>query len=69
MPPTIRAAVAAGALSYLVKPFAPADLAARLGGYARYRKILSGTNLGGNEVDAALDALRPRIAPRNPPPR
>ena len=28
--PTIRAALAAGALSYIVKPFAPADLAARL---------------------------------------
>ena len=42
---TIRAAVAAGALSYLVKPFAPAELAARLSGYARYRRILSGTNL------------------------
>ncbi len=41
--PTIRAAVAAGALSYIVKPFAPADLAAKLSGYARYRKILSGT--------------------------
>jgi len=61
--PTIRAAIAAGALSYIVKPFTPADLAARLGGYARYRKILSGTNLGGNDVDSALDALRPRIAP------
>ena len=36
--PTIRAAMAAGALSYIVKPFAPADLAARLGGYARYRR-------------------------------
>ena len=39
---TIRAAVAAGALSYLVKLFAPAELAARLSGYARYRRILSG---------------------------
>lgn len=59
---TIRAAVAAGAFGYLVKPFAPTDLAARLAGYARYRKILSGTNLGPTDVDAALDALRPRIA-------
>jgi response regulator of citrate/malate metabolism len=65
--PTIRAAIAAGALSYLVKPFAPADLVARLSGYARYRKILSGTNLGGSEVDSALDALRPRIAPPQSP--
>ena len=59
---TIRAAVAAGALSYLVKPFAPAELAARLSGYARYRRILSGPNLGAKDVDAALDALRPRLA-------
>lgn len=36
---------------------------ARLSRYSRYRKILSGTNLGGPEVDCALDALRPRIAP------
>ena len=71
--PTIRAAVAAGALSYLVKPFAPAELAARLAGYARYRKILSGTDLGAKDVEAALDALRPRRATavpqrRRPPP-
>jgi response regulator of citrate/malate metabolism len=57
---TIRAAVAAGALSYLVKPFTPAELASRLAGYARYRRILSGANLGANDVDAALEALRPR---------
>lgn len=60
-PDTIRAAIAAGAFGYLVKPFAPTDLASRLAGYARYRKILSGTNLGAADVDAALDALRPRI--------
>jgi response regulator of citrate/malate metabolism len=59
---TIRAAVAAGAVSYLVKPFVPTDLAARLAGYARYRKILSGPNLSGKDVDAALDALRPKVA-------
>ncbi len=59
---TIRAAISAGALSYLVKPFAPAELAARLAGYARYRRILSGSNLGPGEIDSALDALRPRAA-------
>lgn len=64
---TIRAAMAAGALSYLVKPFATTELAARLAGYARYRKILSGANLGAADVDAALDALRPRIAAAAPP--
>jgi len=59
---TIRSAMSAGAVSYLVKPFAPPELAARLAGYARYRKILSGPNLTAGDVDAALDALRPRIA-------
>jgi response regulator of citrate/malate metabolism len=60
---TIRAAMSAGAVGYLVKPFATTELAARLAGYARYRKILSGPNLTPSDVDAALDALRPRIAP------
>ena len=59
---TIRAAIAAGALSYLVKPFAPTELAARLSGYARYRRILSGGSLGPAEIDSALEALRPRVA-------
>lgn len=60
---TIRAALAAGAVSYLVKPFATTELAARLAGYARYRKILAGANLRAGDVDAALDALRPKVAP------
>ncbi|MCB1265214.1 MAG: response regulator [Mycobacterium sp.] len=64
---TIRAAVAAGAFGYLVKPFAPAELAARLSGYSRYRRILSGSNLGPGDIDAALDALRPRVSARQTP--
>jgi response regulator of citrate/malate metabolism len=64
---TIRASVAAGAVSYLVKPFATAELAARLSGYARYRKILASTNLSAADVDAALDALRPRVVPAQSP--
>lgn len=64
---TVRTAVAAGALGYLVKPFAPTELAARMAGYARYRKILAAGNLGPAEVDAALDALRPRIAAQQSP--
>jgi response regulator of citrate/malate metabolism len=63
---TIRAAISAGAVSYLVKPFATTELAARLAGYARYRKILASPNLGSSDVDAALDALRPRITPPQP---
>lgn len=64
---TIRAAMAAGAVSYLVKPFATTELAARLAGYARYRKILTGPNLSAADVDSALDALRPRAAPVQSP--
>jgi response regulator of citrate/malate metabolism len=64
---TIRAAMSAGALGYLVKPFATTELAARLSGYARYRKILASPNLSSSDVDAAVDALRPRIAPPAPP--
>ncbi|OBK46925.1 response regulator receiver protein [Mycobacterium gordonae] len=64
---TIRAAMAAGAVSYLVKPFATTELAARLAGYARYRKILTGPNLSAADVDSALDALRPRVAPVQSP--
>ena len=64
---TIRAAMAAGALNYLVKPFAPTELAARLSGYARYRRILSGGSLRQSEVDAALAALRPRAATESAP--
>jgi response regulator of citrate/malate metabolism len=63
---TIRAAMSAGAVSYLVKPFATTELAARLAGYARYRKILASPNLSSSDVDAALDALRPRITPPQP---
>jgi response regulator of citrate/malate metabolism len=59
---TIRSALSAGALSYLVKPFTHADLAVRLAGYARYRRILARPNLGVEDVDTALEALRPRAA-------
>lgn len=64
---TVRAAMASGAMSYLVKPFAPTELAARLAGYARYRRILAGGSLGQKDIDAALDALRPRVAASQTP--
>ncbi|WP_330181963.1 response regulator [Nocardia sp. NBC_01503] len=60
---TVRAALAAGALGYLVKPFDHAALASRLAGYARYRRILSGPEVAAAEVDAALLALRPGASP------
>lgn len=65
-PETVREAIAAGAVSYLVKPFAPAELAARLAGYARYRRILAAGALAPGDIDAALDALRPRTGGQQP---
>ncbi|MRH90049.1 response regulator [Nocardia sp. SYP-A9097] len=56
---TVRAALSAGALGYLVKPFDHAALASRLAGYARYRRILSAPEVAAAEVDAGLLALRP----------
>jgi response regulator of citrate/malate metabolism len=64
---TVRAAITAGALTYLIKPFAPTELAARLAGYARYRQILASGNLGPADVDAALGALRPRPTSQQAP--
>ncbi|MGC5167991.1 response regulator [Luteimicrobium sp. DT211] len=55
---TVRAAVAAGALNYLIKPFPRADLVARLRAYARYRSRLAQGPVDQEQVDAALDALR-----------
>ncbi|WP_067545691.1 response regulator transcription factor [Nocardia crassostreae] len=60
---TVRAAVSAGALGYLVKPFDHAVLAARLAAYARYRRILSAPEVCAAEVESALAALRPAAAP------
>ncbi|MEV0466312.1 response regulator [Nocardia tengchongensis] len=59
---TVRAALSAGALGYLVKPFDHAVLAARLAGYARYRRLLAGPEVTAADVDAALAALRPAVA-------
>lgn len=56
---TVRAASTAGALAYLVKPFDHTVLAARLAGYARYRRILAVPEVTARDVDAALEALRP----------
>lgn len=55
--------MAAGALAYLVKPFPHTMLAARLAGYARYRRILGAPNIDNAVVEEALRALRPAPAP------
>jgi response regulator of citrate/malate metabolism len=57
----VRAAIAAGALAYLVKPFPHTDLAARLAAFARYRRILGAPQVDNARVSAALHALRPAI--------
>lgn len=56
----VRAAVAAGAVNVLIKPFAPEQLAQQLSAYARYRRALpaSAGELGQEGVDRALAALR-----------
>ncbi|RJO73582.1 response regulator [Nocardia panacis] len=56
---SVRAAVAAGALAFLVKPFPHTMLAARLAGYARYRRALSVAQVDNARVESALQALRP----------
>ncbi|MGQ4599343.1 response regulator [Nocardia sp. R6R-6] len=55
----VRAAISAGALAYLVKPFPQSELAARLAAYARYRRILATAQIDNTRVSAALQALRP----------
>lgn len=54
----VRAAMRAGALAYLIKPFDDAELARRLAGYAQYRRVLAADNVDQRAVDAALSALR-----------
>ncbi|QIS11818.1 response regulator [Nocardia arthritidis] len=60
---TVRAAIAAGALAFLVKPFPHTMLAARLAGYARYRRILATPQVDNGRVESALQALRPAALP------
>lgn len=54
----VRAALSAGALAYLVKPFPPAALTGRLRAYARFRELTESDGLDQSAVDQALDALR-----------
>jgi response regulator of citrate/malate metabolism len=65
---TVRAALAAGALNFIVKPFSSALLAARLTAYARYRQALpaGAVDLGQHGVDRALAALHQADRPPTP---
>ncbi|MFB8280090.1 response regulator transcription factor [Nocardia colli] len=62
----VRAALSAGALAFLVKPFPHTELAARLAAYARYRRILTAPQVDNARVDAALQALRPTTTTHAP---
>jgi response regulator of citrate/malate metabolism len=65
---TVRAALRAGALNYLVKPFTRHQLADRLAAYARYRSQLdTDRGLSQADVDRAFRALHERdraLAPK-----
>jgi response regulator of citrate/malate metabolism len=64
--PTVRAAFAAGALNYLVKPFDADDLAERLTAYARYHAQLPPT--GPCACCTNATARTPPKAAQPPPP-
>ncbi|GLZ36892.1 response regulator [Actinokineospora sp. NBRC 105648] len=60
----VRAAVSAGVVQYLLKPFTFAGLRDKLEGYARFRARISGPGEAGqSDVDQAFGALRTGEAP------
>jgi two-component system CitB family response regulator len=65
---TARAAFAAGALNFVVKPFPAELLTARLAAYATYRRALVGgsADIGQQGVDRALAALHAGDRPPTP---
>lgn len=65
---SVRAALAAGALNYLVKPFTAEQLGERLAAYARYRRYLSslGRSVTQEEIDRALRLLHEGNRPPAP---
>ncbi|SFS99235.1 response regulator [Saccharopolyspora flava] len=67
-PATVRAALAAGALNYLIKPFTAEQLAERLQAYARFhaRLPVTGGAVDQEEIDRALRLLREGDRPATP---
>jgi two-component system CitB family response regulator len=65
---TVRAALAAGALNYLVKPFTAEQLADRLTAYARYhaRLPVAGSSVDQEEIDRAIRLLHEGDRPSAP---
>ncbi|SFY51048.1 response regulator transcription factor [Streptomyces sp. F-1] len=55
---TVRSALVAGALAYLIKPFPPDELGRRLRGYVRYRQLTDADTVDQRTLDDALAALR-----------
>lgn len=55
---TVRRAMSAGALAYLLKPFPPELLSEKLRGYARYRQLTDSDHVDQDAIDSALGALR-----------
>lgn len=59
-PESLRKAMRRGALAYLIKPFSAEVLAARLRGYARYRRLLAETGtVTQDRLESAWQALHP----------
>lgn len=57
-PATVRRALHAGALSYLIKPFSQRMLADRLDRYARFRRVLAGSRgLSQEKIEQALSIM------------
>ena len=67
-PGSVRAALAAGALNYLVKPFSAEQLGERLAAYARYHRLLSaaGRAVSQEDIDRALRLLHEGDRPPAP---
>ena len=54
---TVRRALRAGAVGYLIKPFEARALRERLERYARYRNVLDAVELEQDDVDRALSIV------------
>ncbi|OON82888.1 response regulator [Streptomyces tsukubensis] len=64
---TVRRAMSAGALAYLVKPFPPELLAEKLRGYARFRQLTDTDHVDQDAVESAYGALRGPARSRRAP--
>ena len=67
---TVRRALRAGALDYLIKPFEPAVLGERLDAYRRFRNLLpEERRVDQDEIERAQRVLHARDGGRRPPSR